>query len=1028
MEQKKYWKGLEELQGSPDYRKTVQDEFREKLPLEESNDLLSAPTPRRDFLKYLGFSVTAATIAASCEIQVHKVIPYIDKPSDITPGVPNYYASTYAVDGDYCAVVVKTRDGRPIKIEGNTSSSVTRGGTSARVQASVLSLYDTARLRYPTAHGLETTWSLLDQQVSAALAGLGAAPVVLLTGSILSPSTQKLMGEFLQKFPGSRQVIYDSISYSGMLMANEACYGKRAIPAYHFEQASVIVSLGADFLGTWLSPVEFANQYGTKRKIQAGKPSMSHHIQFESYMSLTGSNADYRFTHKPSELNTLALTLYNQVAGLLGKPQLAAAPPLQDSALAAGIARAAKALSSHPGASLVVAGSNDPNIQILINGLNELLGSGGKTLDWNSPLNYHQGLDSDMEQLVSDLNDGTIGALLIQGCNPAYDYRDPDRFRSGLSKVPLSLSFNDRRDETSVLCHYIAPEPHYLESWGDAQPRTGYFSFIQPTIAPLFKTRPFQESLMKWTGNPDPDWHGYLMDYWMPQLGGLEAWEQALQDGVKENPALSQGSLPFKGNTSVAAQALISGQPKPGTLELVLYEKVGIGNGRWANNPWLQEMPDPVSKCTWDNYACISPALSEKLGISLNRFNEVHLERPLGRFRINGKELLIPILVLPGMPADVIGVALGYGRAKSVGKAAGDVGVNLYPAVSYNTANQTYDYYSTQVSLTLTGDTYPLAITQMHNSFEGRPIILETTLEAFAANPGEVTADVREEMDRYGKDYRSDATLYPDIHEYPGIKWGMSIDLNSCIGCGACTIACQAENNVSVVGKDQVLMHHEMHWIRIDRYFSGDPGNPQVVFQPMLCQQCDNAPCENVCPVAATNHSSEGLNQMIYNRCVGTRYCMNNCPYKVRRFNWRDWNGSDSFADNLKDTADMNDNLTRMVLNPDVTVRARGVMEKCTFCVQKLQDAKLAAKLAGRPLQDGDAVTACQAACPTEAIVFGNVNDLLSAISQLRASEKERRVYYALNELHTLPSLNYLAKVVNKDTQDFFSEGPQHVL
>lgn len=1052
MKQKKYWKGIEELHDEAGYQKAVQNEFREELPFEESESFLSGRTPRRDFLKYLGFSITAATVAASCEIKVRKAIPYLNKPEEITPGVPNYYASTYALDGDYCPVLIKTRDGRPIKLEGNTLSSVTKGGTSARVQGAVLSLYDTSRLRYPLANGKETTWEALDTQVTQALAGL-SAPIVLLTSSVLSPSVRQAIQEFIAKYPSARHIVYDPVSYAGLLLANESSYGKRAIPSYHFENAKCIVSLGADFLGTWLSPIEFAWQYASTRKVSANKPEMSQHFHFEGHVSLTGSNADYRYTHKPSESSAVVIGLYNAVAQATGKPTLSGAPAIADKRVSDGIAKAAKALVAKQGAALVVSGSNNPQEQILVNGINDMLGAGGKTIDWNTPLNYRQGIDADMQQLVADMNNGTVGAVLMHGVNPAYDYYDAAKFVSGLKKVNVSVSFNDHRDETTVLCKYAAPDSHFLESWGDAEPRSGYYSLQQPGIAPLFKTRQLLETLLKWSGAATTEPVAYIQQYWktniFPKYGNgadwQTWWDETLQNGVAEPAAPAMSGLPFAGNVNDAASKLQAAPAKTGGLELVLYEKVAIGSGRHANNPWLQEMPDPITRCTWDNYICISPALSEKLDAVINRFNEVDFNRPVAKIVVNGKEMLLPVLVLPGMHPEVVAVALGYGRGgndlkgdalkasrKNIGVAASSTGKNVYPWVTFNTASQTFQYSASNVDITNTGDKYLLAITQSHNSFEGRPIIQEATLESFIKEPRQFVEEREEEINKYGDDYRTDATLYPDVHQYPGIKWGMSIDLNSCIGCGACTIACQAENNVSVVGKHEVAAGHEMHWIRIDRYFAGDPENPQVVFQPMLCQQCDNAPCENVCPVSATNHSSEGLNQMIYNRCIGTRYCENNCPYKVRRFNWRDWNGADSFEDNLYDDPDvlvMNENLTRMVLNPDVTVRGRGVMEKCSFCVQRMQDAKLQAKKEGRPLPDGAAVTACQQACPTNAIVYGNVHDKESAIYKLRNEQQKERSYYVLDvELHTLPNISYLAKIRNKDQKDFFREEEQHMI
>ncbi|MBC9931433.1 TAT-variant-translocated molybdopterin oxidoreductase [Chitinophaga qingshengii] len=1002
MEQKKYWKGLEELHNTEAHQEIVKNEFSEELPF-ESEGLLNATTPRRDFLKYLGFTTAAATIAASCETPVHKAIPYVNKPEEITPGVANYYASSYTIDGEYVPVVVKTREGRPIKIEGNTLSSITGGSTSAKVQGTVLSLYDVARLRFPTIGGTETTWAELDKQVSAALAGLGGAPVVLLSTSILSPSTKKVIDAFLAKYPNSRHVVHDPVSYSGMLLANEASYGKRTIPSYHFENAKAIVSLGADFIGTWLNPVEYARQFAQTRKVSAKQLEMSKLFAFESNMSLTGANADERYTHRPSEAGAVALALLAAVGGSVTAPKL-------DAKVEEGIKKAAAELKKFAGKALVVSGSNDVNTQLIVNAINNIVGANGTTIDWANPSGYRQGIDSDMTKLVDDMNAGSIGAVLVYGANPAYDYFDAAKFSEGLKKVKLSLSFNDRLDETTELCKFAAPDHHFLENWNDAQGKPGYYSFAQPTISPLFKTRAAQDSLLAWTGNTTA-WADYLKAEWVAKLGSQEAWDKALQDGVVEpTTAPALGGASFSGDIAGAA-AKISGAKKGGKYEVVLYEKVAIGNGRQANNPWLQEMPDPITRATWDNYACISNTLAKTFSAQLGDDYEINVEKKELKIKTNGKEIVLPMLIVPGIHPETIAIAVGYGRGKNIGRAAAGIGQNAYPLVSFN--GQTFDYFTADAAVEATGKMYPVALTQTHNSYEGRPIIKETTLAEFSHNPKEVNED-RRELDKFGKDFRSDATLYSS-HPYPGIKWGMSIDLNTCFGCGACTIACQAENNVSVVGKEEVGKGHEMHWIRIDRYFSGDENNPEVVFQPMLCQHCDNAPCENVCPVGATNHSSEGINQMAYNRCIGTRYCANNCPYKVRRLNWRDWNGADSFENNLYDVADMNDNLTRMVLNPDVVVRSRGVMEKCSFCVQRLQEAKLDAKKAGHPLKDGAAKTACQQACGADAIVFGNVNDKNSEIYKIRNEEQTERMYYVLEETHVLPSINYLAKIRNKD-------------
>lgn len=1049
---KRYWKSLGELSDPEGYKKSTHNEFTEKLPFDEPEELLNTNTPRRDFLKYLGFGTAAATLAASCQIKARKVIPYVNKPAEITPGVPNYYASTYAIDGDYCPIIIKTRDGRPIKIEGNRQSSLTAGGTSAQVQGSVLSLYDVTRLRFPMIQGKEATWTALDKKVTEGLASAGN--IVLLTSPVLSPSIKSAIAALKAKYPGTRHVVYEPVSYSGLLLGNEMSYGKRAIPAYRFDKAKSIVSLGADFIGTWLNPITFTKQYAATRKVDPKKPEMSRHFQFESSFSLTGSNADYRYPHKPSDGAALLIALYNEVAAGTGRPALSGGE-IKEKELQTGIKKAAKSLLANRGASLVVSDNNNPHAQVLVNGINDMLGNVGNTVDWSVQANYHSGVDADMEQLVADMNAGRVGAVLVYGVNPVYDYYNADKFISGLKKTRLTVSLNDHHDETAQHCAYIAPDSHYLESWGDAEPETGYYSLQQPGIYPLFKTRQLLSSLLKWAGAQETDPLKYIQNYWKqniyPQYGQGDQWQRwwdkSLQLGLAEPPApAAAAAVAFAADVNAAANTLKATAPKAGGVEIALYQNVGIGTGRHSNNPWIQEMPEPLTKCTWDNYVCVSPAMSRKLNAAITRFNEVNFHRPLAKVVVNGKELLLPIMVLPGIHKEVVAVALGYGRGgndlkgdalkkwrRAIGPSAAAIGKNAYPWVTYNSTAQSRVYTAPKVEITNTGETYLLAITQSHSSFEGRPIIQETTLEKFQEDPEELLRERKEEFEKYGDNYAKDATLYPDQYDYSqGIHWNMAIDMNSCIGCGACTIACYAENNVSVVGKEEVARGHEMAWIRIDRYFSGSEENPQVVYQPMLCQQCNNAPCENVCPVAATSHSDEGINQMVYNRCIGTRYCENNCPYKVRRFNWMDWNGADSFEENMHDDPvvyQMNKDLTRMVLNPDVTVRGRGVMEKCMFCVQRLQLAKLDAKKEARPLRDGEAVTACQQACPADAITFGNINDKNSRIYKMTKVEQTTRGYHVLELLHTLPNITYLAKIRNKDQEDFFHlEEPQHTL
>ncbi len=1051
MSDKKYWQSFGERNNSEAFQKSTENEFNESFPLEglDGKGLLDAKTPRRDFLKYLGFSTAAATLAASCEMPVRHVVPYLNKPENTIPGVADYYATTYTYGGDVVSLVAKVRDGRPIKLEGNTMSSITKGGTSARVQASVLDLYDTARLRFPVqivdGKAQEvSTFEAFDKMVGEALAGLGGAPVVLLTGTLTSPTTKQAISEFLAKYPGSKHVQYDADSYSGLLLANEASYGKKAIPSYKFENAKVIVSLGADFLGTWLSPLEFSVGYAKNRKVDAKNPTMSKHYQFESMLSLTGANADARYTHRPSETGAVALALLAELGGSVTAPAL-------PEKVKAGVRKAAKELSENKGKALVVSGSNDVNVQIIVNAINEAIGAGGTTVDWSSTIQTRQGIDSDMESLVADLNDGKVGALLVYNVNPAYDYYNAEKFKSGLAKTKVSVSFNDRIDETTELVKFALPAPHFLESWGDAEPKSGYYSFLQPTIAPLFKTRPLEETLLLWSGNKT-SYHEYHKQYWISKLGSVENYEKALQDGVVEPavPAAATGA-PFNSSKLSEAASAVAGAKKGEGLEVVLYQSIGLGLGAQANNPWLQEFPDPITKSDWDNYAIVSPHFAKEhfnLDLSDRRQAdgyEVYPKRYVIKLKVNGKELSLPCEIVPGTQNDTIAVAVGYGRqsakaentAVNIGRAVitvdgKTVGKNAFPLLAFN--GTTVSWYSTgaTVDFDKNAEMFEVARMQTHNGYEGRTeVVKEITLEEFTENRNTILDEREEELKPFGgvEKFEEQGTLYP-TYDRPGMKWGMSIDLNTCFGCGACVVACHAENNVPVVGKSEVLRYHDMHWLRIDRYFSTpggkleDADDVQVVFQPMLCQHCDNAPCENVCPVNATNHSNEGLNQMAYNRCIGTRYCANNCPYKVRRFNWADYTGADSFPNNQDQSTVgvldpsvhmMNDDLTRMVLNPDVVVRSRGVMEKCSFCVQRLQEGKLKAKKENRTLEDlKDIQTACQQACPTDAIVFGNANDSKALVSVTRA-QNAQRLFHVIEEVHTLPNVSYLAKVRHAD-------------
>jgi len=976
-----YWRSLEELHDPKALRiQEAREEAKQKSLLYKTEGG-NGGNSRRDFLKTLGFSLAAASIAASCKRPVEKAIPYLVKPEDITPGKANYYASSYFDAGDYCSVVVKVRDGRPIKIEGNELSPISRSGTSARVQASLLNLYDGARYKGPENVSKKITWEDADLEIPKALKEIseGGGRTVLLTQTVISPSTKRIIQKFLQSYPGVEWIQYDAISASGIVSANMKSFGLRAIPDYRFDKAKVVVSFAADFLGTWLSPVEYTKQYTSSRRLDEGQREMLRHYQIESRLSLTGSNADVRFPVKPSEEAGVILALYNDIAARSGASKFTGPQSAVD------VSSLADELLSAKGKSIVVSGSNDENIQLVVNGINQLLGNYGQTILFDSALLTRRGVDGEMARLNTDILAGKVNGLLVWGVNPVYDQANGTEMESAIRGLSLSVSFAERRDETALACQYVLPEPNYLEAWNDLEPKSGHYSLAQPTISRLFDSRDVQESLLIWAGSP-ATYGDFIKSVWESDFYPKQSeysdfrifWNHSLQKGVFELNETTVAS--YNGDGLAAAVSKLS--PAKSGIEVVLYESIALGNGKYANNPWLQELPDPMAKISWDNYASVPVVYAEENGLQ----NESVIT-------VNGLEL--PVFIQPGQASETIAVALGYGR-EYAGKVGDEVGKNMYRYVGEENGSRKYSVDNAKLEI-VAGKTFPLALSQTHHSMEGRAIVREASLEEYLENPAagnELHEKIEEES----------VSLYKEL-EFPAHHWGMAVDLNSCTGCGNCAIACQAENNVQVIGKEQVRNRRIMHWIRIDRYYSGDPANPEVLNQPVMCQHCDNAPCENVCPVAATNHSSEGLNQMAYNRCVGTKYCINNCPYRTRRFNWFRYVENDRFDFNA------NNDLGRMVLNPDVTVRSRGVVEKCSMCVQRIQEKKLEAKLAGRMLEDGEIKTACQQSCPGNAIVFGDLNNPGSKISKLF---KDKRNYHLLEELHTLPSVGYLTKVRNK--------------
>jgi len=997
----KYWKGIEELENSPEFIKNALTEFADFLPVKDSyGSSDSTVAPRRDFLKLMGFGLAAATLA-SCETPVRKAIPYLNKPEVVDPGIANFYASTYFTGQDYNSVLVKTREGRPIKLEGNPESPINRGGLSARAQASVLSLYDGGRMQHFAIKGKRADKDQVDQEIRTKLATVGR--IAIISPTIISPSTKKVLADFASRYPGTEHVMYDAGSASGLIQANGGI-----LPAYDFSQANIIVSIGADFLGTWLSPVEFARQYAATRKVSSEKKTMSRHYQFESALSLTGSNADTRVPIKPSEVNQVVLALYDQVVGGGNATYKNAS-----------LTKAANELKANRGRSIVVAGSNDPNVQAVVASINQALGNVGSTVDLANPSMVRQGSDARMTQVINDIKAKSIGAVIFYNANPVYDHPMGADLAAALPSIPLTISLNDRLDETGGLCYYAAPDSHYLESWNDFEPKKGYLSLAQPAISPLFATRQAQDSFLIWAGNPTT-YYNYIRTQWRGVLSGdfQASWDRAVHDGV----AVGNIALPAPKTTTItdvtSAVGALRTPAKTGDFELVLYEKVGIGNGFDANNPWLQELPDPISKATWGNYICVP--------FDMAKANKWEQGDVLKVTAANGKSVELPVLVQPGQAKGTIAIAVGYGRTRC-GKVGDLVGQNVYPLAAM--ANGSI-VYATTAKLENTGTKSPIAQTQTHHTImDRRSVVQEASLAKYIENPKEVT--------EYEKISTPDGLVAParvslwQDYEYKNHHWGMAIDLNSCIGCGSCVIGCQAENNVAVVGKQEVINRREMHWMRIDRYYSSDhhrdefetegkiatyaamevpAENPKVIFQPMLCQHCNHAPCETVCPVLATTHSSEGLNQMTYNRCVGTRYCANNCPYKVRRFNWFSYYSNEKFE---AVNGHMFTDLGRMVLNPDVTVRARGVMEKCSLCVQRIQLGKLEAKKEQRRPKDGEIVSACAQSCPTEAIVFGDMRDPESRLSKLLRREDGERAFHVLDEINVQPNITYLTKIRN---------------
>jgi len=1044
MQNNQVWVGQKDLTNDQEFLNSIDREFKDDITtLEKAPELQGN---RRDFLKMLGFGVTAATVAAGCDIPVKKALPYVTKPDSIIPGVATFYATTFVEGGDVEPILVKTREGRPIKIEGNDSLSKT-GGTSARAQASVLSLYNIKRYRQPqlkdgTAFA-NSDWATIDKKVKDALKSGNKVKVI--TNTIVSPTSKKALASLSENYSGVSVITYDPVSYAGILDANLADFGKRAIPTYHFDKAKVIVSFDADFLGSWLPNGDVSADYIAGRDVSdVTAVKMSRHFQVESHMSLTGSNADNRVLVRPSQMGSAIAYLASKIVGG-GNVQL---PPTIKSKLD----KVENQLRAAGSKGLVVSASNNSAEQQLVNAINHAIGAYGTTVSMNNANLSRQGDEADLGALITELKSNAIDVVIFNQCNPLYDYAGAAALANALTKVKTKIAIGYADNETNAVCDIIAPVNHYLESWGDAQPTEGTIYLQQPTISKIFDTRQLEEIIMGWTGDTTQA-VDFLKTSWKTDrfatqskyLSPTSFWENSLKKGGQVSTSGTAASYNGGG-----ISGLISRVTKPSTseLEIKFFETSQMANGQSADNPWLMEMPDPVARTSWGNYLAVPVNFDgTRTMVGLNNLKDGDLvEVTVGDIKYT-----VPVIQQFGMHPETVALALGYGRSNS-SPVANDVGVNVNASLPI--VNGRAQYFSDRVSVTnQIGKEKSFSCVQYHHTYgvkgtdeaTGETINADEAATVFVtygavqqgfqgaitdrsviynSNVKDLTDSVKHLKEKRGHaQYLNDQGMYP-YEEYmedkysQGHHWGMHVDLNSCTGCGACTVACMAENNVPVVGKREVSRHHEMTWLRIDRYYYGDVENPNVVYQPMMCQHCDNAPCENVCPVNATNHSSEGLNQMTYNRCVGTRYCANNCPYKVRRFNWMDYTTADLFPANQPamgldtEIPFYGDDLTRMVLNPDVTVRVRGVIEKCSFCVQRLQEGKLTAKKEGRRLQDSDVKTACAAACNTDAITFGDMNNKGGDLSKKLKSPLN---YIALEEINVKSSVTYTMKVNNRD-------------
>lgn len=983
---RQYWRSLEELAQTDTFQEFLYREFPQQA------DRWVDPVGRRRFLHLMGASLALAGLTGCTKQPDEPIMPYVRAPENVIPGKPLFFATAMPLSGIAVGLLVENHMGRPTKVEGNPEHPASLGATDVFAQASILTLYDPDRSQTITQFGEIRSWSAFQGEMREAVQRFKAnkgTGLRILTETVSSPTLASQLRQLLADYPAAKWHQYEPAGRDAARAGARLAFGTDVATRYQFDKASVVVSLDADFLSTGPGRLRYTRDFTERRKVRSGGGEMNRLYVVESTPSNTGGMADHRLPLRASEVEEFALALAAELGIPWGiqKPDAAGGsdwtgPLVRD-------------LKSRPGATVIVPGEHQtPLVHALAHAMNHVLGNVGSTVFYTEPVEANPVDQTEsLRELVDEMQSGSVETLLIVGGNPAFTAPADIPFASALANVKQRVHLGLYHDETAVLCHWHIAEAHFLESWSDARAFDGTVTILQPLISPLYDGKTAHELLALLTERPERSSYELVREYWRSTFSGVSGtaqaaaadpaaarkaaefeqfWRRSLHDGFVANSA-----LPAKPVTLAARPAIPQKAGSSAALELIFQPDPHIYDGQFANNGWLQELPKPQTRLTWDNAALISPATAERLGLS----NEEQVD-----LKYQGRTIQGPVWILPGHPNNAVTIHLGYGRTRTgrVGRAAG------FNAYALRTS--TTPWFGTGLEISKTGRRYPLACTQHHHSMEGRHPVRAGTIEEYREHP-----DFVREM---GEEPPRSLSLYPE-RRYNGNAWGMVIDLSSCTGCNACTIACQAENNIAVVGKEQVIIGREMHWMRVDRYYSGGLENPATYHQPIPCMQCENAPCEVVCPVNATAHSEEGLNDMVYNRCVGTRYCANNCPYKVRRFNfllYSDW-----------DTLSL-----KLGRNPDVSVRSRGVMEKCTYCVQRINAAKIEAEKEDRPIQDGEIVTACEAVCPARAITFGNINDPNSRVARLKADKLN---YGLLSELQTRPRTTYLATLKNPNPE-----------